>query len=167
MSGQSPEGEGAALPLTPEEEEFYDRVTAELRRPRVTSPHKAGVVYHGDEPSVVREERPNREAMHAVPRERQRALILCRNVKGRPSVLAVLVTSQGDGIGRVFRINAPDIESPFGTALGQDFAVDCRCGMEHQIDGGRLRSALLSLPRRKGGKPPTVDVFSVERVIAE
>lgn len=145
--------------LTPEELEFYDRVTAELRRPGVTSPHKADVVYHGDEPSVEREARPNREAIRAVSHVDQRAVIVCRNVKGRPSVVAVLVTTPDDRGGLVIHVGET------GSAwIGTDFAIACRCGMEHQIDGGRLRSAVTALPRRKSGKPPTIDVFTVERL---
>ncbi len=155
--------------LTPDEEALYDKLFGP-DAPKMTSrPTPLQKLYSGTEEQLDRGE--GREELHrggrvcpdvlrGIPRAQRRAELLCANRSGRrPYVLAV-VTTWPEGVrGSVVTVNPDEV---FGV-LGHDFRVECPCGMTHEVDGGRLRSAVLSLDGR-ARKTPTLDVFGVERV---
>ncbi len=97
--------------------------------------------------------RPSASRLKRIPRSRRTAEIICGRT-GREPALVAIVTGFRDG-GRV--VLSGDIS---GGRVGQDLVAPCRCGLDHVIDGGRLRSALLALPARRATR---IDIASVER----
>lgn len=149
--------------LTPEDAALYDKLYGPDAPKPASRATRLGRTYSG--PAAERVEKLHRGgqvrpgAVRATPRDRRRAELLCGNRPGRPYVLAVVTTLPEGVRGSVVTVNPNEV---FGV-LGHDFRVECPCGMTHEVDGGRLRSAVLALPTRTR-KTPTLDVFDVERV---
>lgn len=150
--------------LTPEDADaLYDKLYGNYQP--TTSPHHHAILLRGDEREVSRESRPDRQLM-AVTKRLHRAVVLCRNVKGRPTTLAALVTNPDDTVGMILPAAGSHGTRPSPTMLGGDLSIDCRCGMTHEVAGDKLRSVVLGLPPRRAGKLPTIDITAIERVSA-
>lgn len=150
--------------LTPEEAALYDKLYGPDAPKATSRATRLGRTYSW--PAAERVEKLHRggrvrpDVLRGIPRAKRRAELLCANRSGRrPYVLALVTTSPEGARGSVITVNPDEV---FGV-LGHDFRVECPCGMTHEVDGGRLRSAVLALDGR-ARKTPTLDVFDVERV---
>jgi hypothetical protein len=109
-------------------------------------------------PGVMRDAETNRRIrppatrLNRIPRSKRTAEIICHRT-GREPTLVAIVTGSRDA-GRVV------LRAETGGQVGQDIVAPCRCDLDHVIDGGRLRSALLTLPARRATR---IDIASVER----
>lgn len=154
--------------LTPDEAALYGRLFGPDAPKPTSQPTRLRRTYSGTDEELDRGrgaeelhrgDRPSRDVLKIIPRAQRRAEVLCANRRGRPYVVA-LVTTWPEGVrGSVVTVNPHDKL----VVLGHDFRVECPCGMTHEVDGTRLRSAVLSLDRH-ARKTPTVDVFDVERI---
>ena len=86
--------------------------------------------------------RPSASRLKSIPRSRRTAEIICGRTGREPALVAIVTGSRDRG--RV--VPSGDIN---GGRVGQDLVAPCRCGLDHVIDGGRLRSALLALQRAR------------------
>lgn len=138
-------------------------------RKRRISEHVAGLPPH--EPPSIRDdwERENQTPDHPggtgfrrvrpksvlsqLPRSARRAEIVCFRLDGRPRVVAIVYPRAGS----LDRCRV--LTEHGGCWVGGDELVFCACGYQHLINGAKLRSALLALPR--SGKVPTLDVASL------
>jgi hypothetical protein len=111
----------------------------------------------GDEaPAVEHMSRMRPQSILArVPRAMRVAEIVCSRGEGRPRVVAV-VYPRGVPLDQC-AVDTEHQSYPVGHAV----QIDCTCGYVHLLDGGKLRAALIHLPR--AGRTPTVDAASVSK----
>jgi hypothetical protein len=109
-------------------------------------------------PGVIRDAETNRRVrppaarLDRIPRSKRTAEIICRRTGREPTLVGVVTGSRTTG--RVV------LRGETGGQVGQDLVAPCRCDLDHVIDGGRLRSALLALPARRATR---IDIANVER----
>ncbi len=153
---------------TPEEDEIYTKLFGPDAPKPTSQPTRLARTFSGapadlesgeGQSTLHRGDRPARDVMGVIPQSQRRAVVLCRNRPGRPSVIALVTTWPEGMAGSVVTTNP---HNKFAV-LGHDFYIECRCGITHHVDGARLRSAVMGLPRPKR-KPPAIDVRNVERI---
>lgn len=93
-----------------------------------------------------------RSVLSRIPRSMRLAEVVCAAAGGRPRVVAVVYP-------RGVPVERCEVETEHGNPcpVGTNTVLFCACGVRHNIDGGRLRSALLALPPT-ARKTPTLDV---------
>ncbi|MGA4670058.1 hypothetical protein ACPCG0_09720 [Propionibacteriaceae bacterium Y1923] len=114
-----------------------------------------------DTGKVVHERARAGEALSDDAKNREAARITCRNRgRGRGETLARVLTS---GFVWTSLLGPLGDDNPL-FPIGADFEVNCRCGMTHAIDGGRLRAALSGQQKARSGRALVIDVRTIERV---
>ena len=108
------------------------------------------------DPETGRRTRPAAGRLARFPRSARFAEIICHRTRHQPTQVALVVGSK-----RFWHVILS--EEIGGGPIDQDLLAPCRCGLDHIIDGGKLRSALLALPDGKGGTAPRIDVAIIER----
>lgn len=151
------------------EDELWSKLFGpDAPRPR-SAPTQRSVIFSGTDEELDRGKgaqevlgraRPNMALFKHIPEEQRRAWILCSNRSGRRPHRVGLVTTWPDHLpGSVITVN-PDQDL---ARIGEDWTVDCRCGMTHQVDGRLLRSAVEALVTSRR-RIPTISVYDIERV---
>jgi hypothetical protein len=108
------------------------------------------------DPETGRRTRPAPGRLDRFPRSVRVAEIICHRTRQQPTLPALVVGSK-----RFWHVV---LSEPIGGGpVDQDYLAPCRCGLDHVIDGGKLRSALLALPDGKSGATPRIDVAIIER----
>jgi hypothetical protein len=140
--------------LTAEELELLYQKAWGTPRPATTGP-AAPPGLDPDDGTIVRE-RPDRRLLGEFPRDMHIASLVCSR-KGRRREIGLVIGAH----------NIPVLVAAVGDVLadwGEDFEVECRCGLVHAIDGKLLVDAMGALPARRAGRVPTFRVSDVERV---
>jgi hypothetical protein len=132
----------------PNDQELYE---AYLDLPLVSGP---SIVMRDSDTG--RRTRPAARRLADIPRSARTAEIICHRTGHHQPAQVGLVIGPRDA-GHVL-LSEPTAGGP----IGQDILAPCRCGLDHVIDGGKLRSALLAL-RAKKGWAPRIDVATIER----
>jgi hypothetical protein len=101
--------------------------------------------------------RPDAGRLDRIPRSRRVAEIICHRTRQRPALVGIIIGSRDAG-----RVVLSEQIGGDRSRVGQDVLAPCRCGVDHVIDGGKLRSALPALPA-KNRRVPRIDVVIIER----
>jgi hypothetical protein len=101
--------------------------------------------------------RPAASRLDRIPRSRRVAEIICHRTRQRPALVGIVIGSRDAG-----RVVLSEQIGGDRSQVGQDVLAPCRCGVDHVIDGAKLRSALLALPA-KNRRVPRIDVVIIER----
>lgn len=112
------------------------------------------------DPETGRRLRPAASRLDRFPRSVRVAEIICHRTPQRAALVGIVTGSRDAG-----RVVLSEQIGGDRLQVGQDILAPCRCGTDHAIDGGRLRSALLALPT-KNRRPPRIDVVIIERASA-
>lgn len=109
----------------------------------------------GDDPDDMKRVRPKADKLK-LSRKMRRAELVCPDAGDTPMLLGI-VYPRDVPIDRMVLLIQQGHPS-----LGQDFKVWCRCGRDHQIDGGKFRSEV-QVSTLRSGRVPVIPVGSVER----